>query len=222
MITRPKSPASAARAEKLAKADRLYQIQLSPEQRAVHDENVARFSAELKARRAEGGSLAHCSCEALPEEVAKQLFEMFQKIGFNPGPYQPKDPKALAGYGKYLLFTDENAGTPFCVQVFGFAPGQKTPIHDHPCECVSLVVEGEIRERAYDTFDGKAVKTGKEDRGAGHQAFLRPGEPNTHSIKNRSDSRAVTAHVYLIDGVGRTAAVKTVFDKATKNASVEL
>ncbi len=86
--------------------------------------------------------------------IEASLEKVLIEAEFETSPYRCKitDPSGssfIHGYGKYLLYGDDNGGAPFCLQYFHFAPSQKTPLHDHPVACVSLVVKGQIVERHY-------------------------------------------------------------------------
>ena len=150
-----------------------------------------------------------------PGTLGENLYAVLRQARFNPDIYLPRDAHHPQGYGKYLLYTDGKADVPYCLQIFAFGGGQKTPIHDHPCECVSVVFKGQLKERLYRALpDGAVRKYAKRHRHPGSSEALNPQQPNIHSIKNRSsDAGAVSVHLYLLDGVGRPAAVKNIYSQ---------
>jgi hypothetical protein len=80
--------------------------------------------------------------------VESSLEAILKTAEFDTSPYTSKisqqdDADFIHGYGKYLLYGADNLDAPFCLQYFHFSPGQKTPIHDHPVPCTSLVVRGQ-------------------------------------------------------------------------------
>lgn len=147
--------------------------------------------------------------------IARDLPNILTQAHFDPSAYSPRC-QLTQGYGKDLLYHSENHEEPFCLQVFTFEPEQETPIHDHPCECASLVWSGEIVESAYDPVGTEplAVKVSETHREAGSQAVLTPEKRNIHSLRNMTDHRTTTVHLYNMDGVTQTSAVKQVFSPA--------
>ena len=144
------------------------------------------------------------------EIVANELPGLLQKTGFDAGIYAARS-NNLTGYGRYLLHSDPDPKERFCLQIFAFDPGQKTPIHNHPNECASYIAQGALMERLYERPEdaaaaghpGKVTKRVKDDRPQSSWA----GFDNTqldvpHSLKNHSNSLAVSVHMYRdMDGV---------------------
>lgn len=160
--------------------------------------------------------LSRSSADVDPRDVlARELPELLDKAQFDSSAYRPRH-AGKQGYGKDLLFHFDDGQTPFCLQVFSFDEGQVTPIHDHPCECASLVWQGEIIENSYDALgaDAQAIKLSEHRRSAGSHEQLLPTERNIHSLRNEARQRAITIHLYNMDGVVQTAAVKDVFNQA--------
>ena len=198
----------------------LYEVPLPLDRMDHHSENQARVAAAIDAFfAAQPGVVLP---QDRPAVLARELYRVLRQAGFNPDVYLPRNPAEAHGYGKYLLFTDLNDGAPFCLQVFAFGGDQKTPIHDHPCECTSVVVKGVLRERLYRPLpDGGAFKYAKRHRPTGSAESLHPGGPNIRSIKNVSSSQgAVSVHLYRLDGVGVPAAVKEVYQRQVTDVAV--
>ncbi len=151
------------------------------------------------------------SATLLRTRVENNIGAILATAQFDPALYRAREAN-VRGYGKYLIYSDDNDGAPFCFQFFRFDRHQKTPVHDHPCACTSVLVFGKVRERHYAVVDGKLIKTGKEDRTAGCWRSIDMAVNLPHSIKNGSGEPAGTLHVYHIDGVKNAAAVRSVFD----------
>lgn len=155
--------------------------------------------------------------------VAKALREVLKGIDLSP--YRPNNPDAPDGYAKYLIHRhvpravvqDPDEGSPearpWCIQLFVFAPKQRTSIHDHPCECGLTPVQGTIVEHRYDP-DQRSPRLALElptlptrELNPGEVAIIDISRRNIHRLENRGETAAMTAHVYEIDGVERPAAV---------------
>lgn len=165
---------------------------------------------------------------ATPAGFRKFLEASIEKVlieaEFDTSPYRckitdPSDSSFIHSYGKYLLYGDDNDGAPFCLQYFHFAPGQKTPLHDHPVACVSLVVKGQIVERHYQAVSAtEARKTQITTRDYfDRKSILDLSQPNIHSLKNKQTSFAGSVHFYYMDGDVTSRAVKTIYQKAPQN-----
>lgn len=103
-------------------------------------------------------------------------------------------------YARRLLFRDEELD--WTAVVMTWAPGQKTPLHDHDGSwCVEGVVEGEIEVTMYDHLDEDG---GLHQFRRKHTLHATPGEagalipPYEHHVLGNSSSVdvAVTLHVY--------------------------
>ena len=156
--------------------------------------------------------------------IEASLESVLTDAAFDASPYlckisDPSDDSFIHGYGKYLLYGDDNDGAPFCLQYFNFAPGQKTPLHDHPVPCVSLVVKGQITERHYEALSAtEALKTQITTRNHfDRKSILDISQPNIHSLKNKQAQHAGSVHFYYMDGDVTSRAVKTIFQKAPQN-----
>ncbi|MDA8446407.1 cysteine dioxygenase [Paracidovorax valerianellae] len=174
--------------------------------------------ASVKADIAAGKDVRDC--------VAGALDGLLKEAQLSTDVYQPKSGE-LAGYGRYLLHSHAEAGESFCLQLFAFADGQKTPIHDHPNECASFVLKGNLWERLYsptETPEGApvplAVKDKKNERLQGSMDGFGPTELGIpHSLKNTSGDIALSVHLYRdMDGLSdrQQIAAKTKFERAPK------
>jgi len=108
---------------------------------------------------------------------------------------QPVSP----GYARRLIYM--GADRRFSILAMVWAPGQRTPLHDHGGQwCVECVYRGEIHgtnfevERERDgIFYFKERSVVREVEGQS-SALVPPFDH--HMLENRSDSTAVTLHVY--------------------------
>lgn len=113
----------------------------------------------------------------------------------------PEDAMVVSheGYARHLLHRDP-AGR-FSVVAMVWAPGQKTPIHDHAgVWCVEGVYSGCIRVTSYDMKgdDGELFRFERcrqIDQGVGCAGSLIP-PVEYHVIENAEDEPAITVHVY--------------------------
>jgi hypothetical protein len=187
------------------------------ERHAHHQEALAQALAELKARPREDGL-------DFREIVARELPGLLQKAGFDAGIYAARNSE-VGGYGRYLLHSDPDPKERFCLQIFAFAPRQKTPIHNHPNECASYVAQGTLMERVYELPQhaadaghvGQVAKLQKNERPqASWAGFDLTQLQVPHSLKNKSESLAVSVHLYRdMDGVsaGQQVAAAEKFER---------
>lgn len=187
------------------------------ERHGHHQEALAHALAELKARPREDGL-------DFREIVARELPGLLQKTGFDAGIYAARNSE-VGGYGRYLLHSDPDPKERFCLQIFAFDPRQKTPIHNHPNECASYIAQGVLMERVYelpqDAADaghaGQVAKLQKNERPqASWAGFDLTQLQVPHSLKNKSDSLAVSVHLYRdMDGVseGQQVAAADKFER---------
>jgi predicted metal-dependent enzyme (double-stranded beta helix superfamily) len=143
--------------------------------------------------------------------VAQELPGLLRNAGFDAGIYAARDRDEVGGCGRYLLHGDPDPKERFCLQIFAFNPQQKTPIHNHPNECASYIAQGALKERVYELPEaaaaaghaGQVTKGRKNDRlHPSWAGFDRTELQVPHSLKNHSNSPAVSVHLYRdMDGV---------------------
>jgi len=206
----------------------------------VHDANVARFHGavlnHIQSLRRENPQIG---ATEIRDTVSRNISAIVAAAQLDYSAYQALGKESVE-YGKFLLFSSQSLNdvhqseAPFCVQLLYFEPAQATPIHDHPCECASLVVLGSINERLYQSLEEiteenqartgiLASKSSKQYRGEGSRSevkFQPFNEP--HSMKNSGTSPAISLHIYPIDGMseGQTRAVKNIFTKISLDANM--
>ncbi|WP_233504273.1 gamma-glutamylcyclotransferase [Xylophilus ampelinus] len=215
--------------DRLARAERslpqVYTTLQAPEAQARHHQHQEAMDSALTRLRSSTPALQRQADGAdFRDVVADALPQLLRDIGFQPEIYAAKSKETL-GYGRYLLHSDTTPENNFCLQIFAFDPTQKTPIHNHPNECASFIALGQLRERLYD--DGKnAVKrddkrfvkklVGNERPQSSWAGFNAQELDIPHSLKNKSDSLAVSVHLYRdMDGIsgGAQVAAKDRFER---------
>ena len=206
-------------------AARNYEVSLDTTSYKIHLDNqqrVAKVIVELREKFFMEHPVA--TPAGFRKYIEASLESVLTDAAFDASPYlckisDPSDDSFIHGYGKYLLYGDDNDGAPFCLQYFNFAPGQKTPLHDHPVPCVSVVVKGQITERHYEALSAtEARKTRITTRDYfDRKSILDISQPNIHSLKNKQAQHAGSVHFYYMDGDVTSRAVKTIFQKAPQN-----
>jgi 3-mercaptopropionate dioxygenase len=103
------------------------------------------------------------------------------------------------GYARRLLYRSEPLG--YSAVVMTWAPGQRTPLHDHAgIWCVEGVVEGRMDVTQYDLIEESSDRYRFEARGCVHAAvgsagcLIPPFE--YHILANAIDRPSITLHVY--------------------------
>jgi predicted metal-dependent enzyme (double-stranded beta helix superfamily) len=103
------------------------------------------------------------------------------------------------GYARRLLYRSDALG--YSAVVMTWAPGQRTPLHDHAgIWCVEGVVEGRMDVTQYDLVEESADRYRFEPRGCVHAAvgsagcLIPPFE--YHVLANAIDRPSITLHVY--------------------------
>jgi predicted metal-dependent enzyme (double-stranded beta helix superfamily) len=202
-----------------------YEVVLNEQSRAGHQKNQQRIATIIANKREK---YYQANSKASSTEFRKYIEESIESIlnesQFDTSPYvskvtNPTDGNFIHGYGKYLLYGEDNHGAPFCFQYFHFAPGHKTPLHDHPVPCISLVVRGQLVERHYSAISTtEARKTEITYRGYHNkQSIIDISLPNIHSLKNKHSEISGSVHFYHMDGDVSSRAVKTIYQKAPQN-----
>ena len=103
------------------------------------------------------------------------------------------------GYARRLLYRSDALG--YSAVVMTWAPGQRTPLHDHAgIWCVEGVVEGRMDVTQYDLVEESSDRYRFEARGCVHAAvgsagcLIPPFE--YHVLSNAIDRPSITLHVY--------------------------
>ena len=207
----------------------VYKAQLVANTQTLHGQNVEQIHEQVDAFiESFFKDNPGANAERVRQEIIRNMGQILKDAQLDISCYQALGEKK-AEYGKYLIFSSLSVpilkNAPLCFQLFHFAPGQTTPIHNHPnpaedkdqavlVECASYVVDGMINERLYDRTNHKAEKISEEYRDAGNLRVIdNPGSNPPHSLKNPGNKPATTVHAYTMDGIseGQTIAVQYKF-----------
>ena len=112
--------------------------------------------------------------------------------------------RVCGGFTRNLIFGDDQMS----VWAIVWAPGARTPIHDHHCSCCFAVLQGVLREVWFDAVGGDhAIETARHHRTAGHIAAMMPSGPNIHQMLNEGPDEAVSIHIYGYDHRLQTSSI---------------
>ncbi|CAG4923145.1 cysteine dioxygenase family protein [Paraburkholderia gardini] len=104
------------------------------------------------------------------------------------------------GYRRHLLAADPLGR--YAVAALVWMPGQMSPVHAHHTWCGYAVIEGALTETAFEWNEAgqcaSEVRTHPRERSA--VSFTRAGRTGIHQLGNLSDARAVSLHVYGVQG----------------------
>jgi hypothetical protein len=178
-----------------------------------HAMNSIFVGREIEAYRKENSNLSEKGFQvALEKKLSEILLDGIESKKIDVSHYQPSaDHKR--GYGKYLLYSNPDKSNPFCVQLFVFAEGQKTRLHNHIAPCSTTVLQGAVEESLYEPQSGQrkgsplARFVSSSVRKTGSLAGFDDGQLNdVHKIRHLSldgnHDYAITVHYYKdMDGV---------------------
>lgn len=140
--------------------------------------------------------------------VADALKPLLKDSAWLPSAFSAEDPEH---YQQYLLYCDPFER--FSIVSFVWAPGQKTPIHDH----MTWGVVGQLKGREVSTNyqrrdDQTLVVSSVDSLDVGQTITFSPDQGDIHQVINSSNDVAVSIHVYGAN-IGRIE--RHVFDAAT-------
>lgn len=188
-----------------------------PVSRNKHENNVVALYDSICR---EGEELLRLGEDDIARRISERIGDLAQEAGLDLAAYQARGAGA-AEYGKFLLASSRSLDNPllrdrqFCVQLLCFDAGQATSIHNHACECASVVLQGEVREVVYQvTCPGLVKRTSEHVRRAGERSELDVmGENPPHRLENGHNGRSVTLQVYAMDGMSekQASSIKDIF-----------
>ncbi|MCQ4079058.1 cysteine dioxygenase family protein [Streptomyces sp. RB6PN25] len=116
-------------------------------------------------------------------------------------------------YRQHVLHAEEDGS--FSIVALVWLPGQRTPIHDHVCWCVTGVHEGQELEHRYrlmtDGRTSRLVPTETVHNPTGSVvAFAPPGD--IHQVCNGGSSKAISVHVYGANVAQLGTSIRRVYD----------
>ena len=106
----------------------------------------------------------------------------------------------IACYRRHLLAADPLGR--YAIAALVWMPGQASPIHAHHTWCGYAVIDGTLTETVYDAIPSTdcAVPVREQLREPGAVSFTRAGPTGIHRLGNRSDTTAVSLHIYGVPG----------------------
>lgn len=120
-------------------------------------------------------------------------------------------PREVGRYTRALVLSD----WALSVWLMRWAPGSRTPIHDHHCACSYAIVSGALTEVTFRPCGGdRAAPAGRRLRTAGGRVHLQPSTPNIHQMINETDEDALSIHVYGFDPLDRANSIERVYTVA--------
>lgn len=131
---------------------------------------------------------------ALLREAADLLARLVAQDNWLPEPHARPDPMR---YRQYLLYRDPAAR--FSVVSFVWAPGQRTPVHDHTVWGLVGVLRGAETAHRYVRRPGRLERIASERLAAGSVDILSPAQGDIHLVENAVDAVTVSIHVYGAD-----------------------
>lgn len=144
---------------------------------------------------------------------AALLAELVAEDDWLPDAYAVPDPEE---YRQYLLHCD--ALERFCVGSFVWAPGQKTPIHNHTVwGLVGLLRGAEVAQDFDFAPDGTLVAGARRTLRPGAVLALSPRAGDIHRVENELlDRPSVSIHVY---GANMSTVTRAIFERETGAAT---
>ncbi len=98
-------------------------------------------------------------------------------------------------YQQYLLFRDPDSR--FSVVSFVWAPGQRTPIHDHTVWGVVGMLRGSEISQPFRLSNGRMVADREEQLDPGDVIALSPEKGDIHRVRNAlADGISISIHAY--------------------------
>lgn len=209
---------------------------LTPAGMVAHAMNSIFVGREVDAFRGENAYLSEKEFQVvLEDKLSAILLGGVDSKKIDLSYYKPLD-GTKRGYGKYLLYSNPDQSNPFCVQLFVFAAGQKTRLHNHIAPCSTTVLQGAVEEKLFEPQSGQrkgeplAHFVSSTIRQKGSLGGFDDGKLNdVHQIRHLgSEGYAITAHYYKdLDGVEfekpeATQLRKTSFDLIGKTNAAEL
>lgn len=138
--------------------------------------------------------------------VQDAMREILGRPGWLPESHTRPRPDRYAQYPLYVAGDGS-----FSVVSFVWAPGQKTPVHDHTVWGVVGIHKGRERTEAYRQRDGQLVLHRTIDAEVGDIGAVSPRIGDIHRVGNVSDEVAISIHAYGGD-IGRIE--RHVYDEA--------
>lgn len=186
---------------------------LTPTGMVAHALNSIFVGREVEAFRKENAHLSEQAFQVvLEDKLSSVLLGGVESKKIDLSHYKPLN-DTKRGYGKYLLYSNPDQSNPFCVQLFVFAAGQKTRLHNHIAPCSTTVLQGVVEESLFEPQSGQrkgdplarflsSTIRQKSSLGGFDDGQLNDVHRIRHVGSKGADGYAITAHYYKdLDGV---------------------
>lgn len=146
----------------------------------------------------------------LATEAAQSLRTLLRDKDFLTDEQRAPNPDR---YAQHIVYVHPERA--YSIVSLVWLPGQRTPIHDHVCWCVTGVLEGREQETCYALRGGddglELAVTGHGVNEVGDVSRLVPPEENIHQVTNAGSGVAISMHVYGADIAALGTSVNRVF-----------
>jgi predicted metal-dependent enzyme (double-stranded beta helix superfamily) len=146
------------------------------------------------------------ACAHFPEPSDSTFFARSMRIALA---HAAADPALLAphqregseeNYRRHLLAADPHGR--YAIAALVWQPQQASPVHGHHTWCGYAVLDGTLNETVFEWSGShhcaSATRTHARKRGA--VSFVRGGRGGIHQLANRTDTPAVSLHIYGVSG----------------------
>lgn len=140
-------------------------------------------------------SLENKDVNTAVKDIELALKQAIQNPGLLPAECLSGSPD---GYKRHLLHV--NADSPFTIMSLVWLPGQESPVHGHQAWCVVGIAEGTLTTESFTRrSDGNLECIASSTAQPGETCIELPGNGDIHRLANRSNSKAVSLHIYGMD-----------------------
>lgn len=205
-------------------------------QSGAPDETASRFRAGTRAGNTQPPQINRNSplarlCDALdaifeacahfPEPSDSTFFARSMRIALaqaaaDPALLTPQQREgSVENYRRHLLAADPHGR--YAIAALVWQPQQASPVHGHHTWCGYAVLDGTLSETVFEWNGAQhcASATRTQARKRGAVSFVRSGRSGIHQLGNRSDTPAVSLHIYGVSGAQIATHVNDVVRAAT-------
>ncbi|WNC88449.1 cysteine dioxygenase family protein [Paraburkholderia sp. FT54] len=146
------------------------------------------------------------ACAHFPEPSDSTFFARSMRIALANAAASPdlltaaQREGSVETYRRHLLAADPRGR--YAIAALVWLPQQASPVHAHHTWCGYAVLDGTLSETIFEWNGAQhcASATRTQARSAGAVSFVRGGRGGIHQLGNRSDSPAVSLHIYGVAG----------------------
>jgi predicted metal-dependent enzyme (double-stranded beta helix superfamily) len=148
------------------------------------------------------------SSERAPRQIGEAVAEHIRTGGVDAEMWR----ELVADAGSAGLHREVRHAEPaFSIQTVAWAPGERTPVHDHIAWCVVAVLAGTLTEWRFLDRGSHLELADQMDFAAGRvDGFAPPGD--IHAVHNPGREPAVSLHIYGADLRGGLTSVRRNYD----------